>query len=258
MIFHQPWNSRKNFNYNANIYADGTVWSSHFHSNYELVYLLAGQMLLTVNGAAHTLCAGELLLISPYAVHSFTVRGETRAWVGVFSDDFVAAFAGKHHGVQFSKFRCDAATETLLREHLFIAAKPARYLLMAYLYMVCHACVEGAVPLQSKSDPQFMQNVINYISAHFGEDISLKDLAARYNYEYHYFSAVFHDCFSMNFKSFLNIFRIERACELLREDACEITDVSRQCGFASIRNFNRVFKELIGLTPSAYRSQIKA
>ena len=83
-MIHQPTNSRRNFNYNAFIYSD-TVWESHFHGNYELIY--------TLKGYSDELSRGELILLSPYAVHSFTVPPKSEAWVGVFSDEFISQFA---------------------------------------------------------------------------------------------------------------------------------------------------------------------
>ena len=78
-MFHQPKNSRKNFNYNAYIYSD-TVWESHFHSNYELIYVLDGKITITFNTNEETLCEGELILLSPYAVHALEPRGTLKAW----------------------------------------------------------------------------------------------------------------------------------------------------------------------------------
>ncbi len=252
MILHQPWNSRKNYTYNAFVYRE-TSYTSHFHSNYELIYVLSGGMSLTVNGKAFLLAADEAILLSPFAVHSFVLTGSATAWVGVFSDDFISAFAGKHGRVQYSKFRLSPENESLLKERLFYQGQPDRYLCMAFLYMACNDCIRSAKPLNAETDREFISLVTAYISEHLNEDIQMKELAAHLNYEYHYFSSLFHKCFFMDFKKFLNIFRIERACALLAQENGNITSVFLQCGFSSIRNFNRVFKQITGVTPSQYR-----
>ncbi|MBO5060012.1 MAG: helix-turn-helix transcriptional regulator [Clostridia bacterium] len=101
-----------------------------------------------------------------------------------------------------------------------------------------------------------MYRVIEYISENLSEDIKLKEMAHTLNYEYHYFSTLFHKCFCINFKSFINIFRFDAACKLLGDGAETITDVCNKCGFGSIRNFNRVFKQLGGITPGEYRKNV--
>lgn len=252
-MIHQPTNSRRNFNYNAFIYSD-TVWESHFHGNYELIYTLKGKVELTLNGYSDELSRGELILLSPYAVHSFTVPPKSEAWVGVFSDEFISQFAAKYMGVQFSKFSCKKEIDDIIRNGLLFPGEPDRYLCMAYLYMVCSECIRGAEKVNSVRDTKFMTSVIEYISENVEYDLTLKDVAERCNYEYHYCSAVFHQCFSMNFKEFINIFRVEKACKLLMNNDERVTDISRRCGFSSIRNFNRVFKKLLGCTPNEYRS----
>lgn len=94
----------------------------------------------------------------------------------------------------------------------------------------------------------------DYISEHISESISMRDAARELGYEYHYFSALFHKSFSMNFKNFLNVFRFDIARRLLENKSVDIGDISEKCGFGSQRNFNRVFKSLAGVTPSEYRS----
>jgi AraC-like DNA-binding protein len=252
MIIHQPWNSRKNYTYNAYVYTE-TSYASHFHSNYELIYVLSGKMPLTVNGAELLLEEGEAILLSPFAVHSFTISDTARAWVGVFSDDFVSAFAGKHGRMQYSKFRLSPENEILLKERFFYQGQPERYLCMAFLYVACSDCIRFAQPLNAETDREFISRVTAYISEHLNDDIRMKELATHLNYEYHYFSALFHKCFFMDFKKFLNIFRIERACALLAQESGDVTSVFRQCGFSGIRNFNRVFKQITGVTPTEYR-----
>ncbi len=252
MVIHQPNNSKSVFNYNAFIYRD-ILWEAHFHGNYELIYVIEGEVPVKLNGVDILLSRSEMLLVSPYAVHSFSVGKDALAWVGVFSDDFVPYFAKNNEGLQFSKFVSSPDIDEFLRNRFFVDDVTDSYMRISCLYMICAECLKNALPIGSKSDRKFMNNVIEYISCEFDNDITLKDLAERYNYEYHYCSSIFNKCFSMNFKAFLNIFRIERACELLGENDLEITEIHKRCGFSSIRNFNRVFKDVVGSTPSEYR-----
>lgn len=61
-----------------------------------------------------------------------------------------------------------------------------------------------------------------------------------------------------NFNQMINTYRIEAACDLLRDDtaaARSILDVAMASGFASPGPFNRAFKAQTGLTPTAFRRQ---
>lgn len=255
MILHQVPNSYGNYNYNAFIYTE-TLWESHFHGNYELIYGIEGETEVLLNSIKYTLTKGELILVSPYTIHSLNGFKNSKIWVGVFSEDFIVSFAEKNKFTSFIKFRCDAKINSILEENLFYQGEPEHYLLVACLYMVCNECLKNASSTSKKQDNKFVYQVIEYISENLSENISLKKIAYNLNYEYHYFSALFNKYFFMNFKNFINIYRFDMACKLLANRYETVTSVCNQCGFGSIRNFNRVFKQLGGLTPSEYRNNL--
>ena len=125
----------------------------------------------------------------------------------------------------------------------------------ACLYTVCDACVRRAKKISINASGSFVGRVTAYISENLGRDISMHDACEALGYEYHYFSGLFNSAFGMNFRSFVSIYRVGRACSLLSDKEKCITEVCDKCGFGSIRNFNRVFKKNVGKTPSEYRDE---
>lgn len=255
MIYHQISNSIGNYNYSGIIYENNT-WSAHFHGNYELIYTFTGTTELTANGVPETLESGSFVLLSPYNTHSLKITDGSRAWIGVFSKDYIADFAQKYQFVNFSKFRCDSEIEQFLLKHLLHENATEHFLREACLYMICAQCIKNGEIRTSDTDTVFIKKVITYLTESIGQNITMKQIAKALNYEYHYFSNLFHNYFSMNFKKFINILRFEQACEMLSTEEYTITEVCHQCGFASIRNFNRIFKALAGMTPSEYKKAI--
>lgn len=54
----------------------------------------------------------------------------------------------------------------------------------------------------------------------------------------------------MTFSQYLNRVKVEEAVRLLRENkGLPVTEIAFRCGFNTIRNFNRIFKEVTGCTP---------
>lgn len=115
MIVHQITNSYKNYNYNAYIYRNKSYYR-HFHSNYELIYASAGKVQITADATNITLYKGELLLISPYTIHSFDINETSEAWIAVFSEDFIISFFEKNKTYEFSKFRCRSEFENFFKK----------------------------------------------------------------------------------------------------------------------------------------------
>ena len=99
-----------------------------------------------------------------------------------------------------------------------------------------------------------IMQITQVVADNLGKNITMAEAAQLLGFEYHYFSRLFHSLFSMNFRQFVNLYRIENACALLRSSSKDISIIAMECGFQTLRSFNRAFRELTGQTPSAYRN----
>jgi transcriptional regulator GlxA family with amidase domain len=59
----------------------------------------------------------------------------------------------------------------------------------------------------------------------------------------------------MTFTKYLNSLRVIEAIKRLSEKKKSVTEISIECGFGTIRNFNRVFKEITGYSPKSLPSK---
>lgn len=65
-----------------------------------------------------------------------------------------------------------------------------------------------------------------------------------------YFSRFFHKIAGVPFSRYLNYIRISKAINILHSpEAPPMTDIASACGFSTIRNFNRVFKDITAILP---------
>ncbi len=95
--------------------------------------------------------------------------------------------------------------------------------------------------------------ILKYIEEHYREDISLQSIAETMNYSEAYFCKLFKQCFDKSFTVFLTEYRIERAKELLSDVIINIKDVGREVGYRDSNYFTKVFKRMVGVTPTEYR-----
>ena len=96
-----------------------------------------------------------------------------------------------------------------------------------------------------------MNNVIDYALSNFHEPFSLEMVAEKASMSKNAFCRYFKKRTNKTFSQFLIEIRIEHACRLLfKDNDLPISEVSEQCGFLNIANFNRKFKELKGVTPT--------
>ena len=94
MILHGAVDPQENYCYESGVYTN-IDWHKHLHACYELIYTVEGYTKVTFDSSDEFLAEGELLLIPPYTVHSFSVDASSKAWIGVFSEDFILSFAKK-------------------------------------------------------------------------------------------------------------------------------------------------------------------
>jgi len=255
MLFHQPQNSKGNYSYNANIF-DDVEFLPHFHRNFELIYVVSGQVQCTAGEKTAILPAGMFAMILSNEIHSLKTVGRSRCWVGVFSGDFVNSFAKKTQGKSSSDFvfLCEKSITDFLKVHLIHEQQPSVYLLKSCLYAVCNE-YEKKIQLYTRTDKSgvLMQTIVDYISENYKNPISLYRMAENLGYNYHYLSKSFHRIFSMPFTVFLNSYRLEVALALLLETDKDVAEIALESGFQSVRNFNVFFKSHIGTTPKKYR-----
>ena len=86
---------------------------------------------------------------------------------------------------------------------------------------------------------------------------SRADLAKECGYSETIVSKVFNAHFQKSFPQVMNEQRVEEAKRLLEETKATVKTISEEVGFNSMPSFNRVFKEITGHSPSAYRKSIK-
>lgn len=98
---------------------------------------------------------------------------------------------------------------------------------------------------------------LRYIREHFSEEISVADLARIENYNISYFTDWFKRQTGWSPSVYLRNVRIEKAKELLASTHYRMVEIAVQVGYNSNAAFTRAFKESVGISPVAYRQQLR-
>lgn len=253
MILYQKSNSSIPYNFDVRIYSD-LGYVPNIHRDFELIYVTEGELTVTVSGEELTAREGDFVLVAQNEVHGFATTEHSRAYVAVFSEDYVRDFAKdmrtrsvRTHKLEF----CSADRDFLLRN--MINAKPDRLTLTACLSFICavffETCTESGKP-QGKRSEGILHAVLNFISEHYAENLRLADMARALGYEEHYLSRIINSLFHKSFTSLVNEYRIFHARQRLAEDGeLSLAELAFECGFGSLRNFNRAYRAVVGRSP---------
>ena len=112
---------------------------------------------------------------------------------------------------------------------------------------------EAYTPLINRSEPSSIDNykhLLDEIDANYSY-ITFSDAAAFMGLSEPYFSRFFRKISGMTFSKYLNTVRLEHAIRMLQEHPrrLSVTEIASRCGFETIRHFNRVFRDITGMSP---------
>lgn len=259
MVRHQPSNSLGNYNYGWHLYND-TGWAPHFHKNLEAVYVLEGQVEMTVAGKTCTVSQGQWGFVLSNQIHSYVKKEHHKMWIVVFSEDFVPQFSLQTSDKQCEcpVFCCTENVQNLIQSQIMNSKDTPLLMKKAGLYALCSEFLSAVtlVPRDFGSEDR-LERLLEYIAGHYTDELTLKGLAEQFGYEYHYLSRLLHKNYRISFRDLLNQYRVDEALRLLRKTRLPITQIALQCGFSNIRSFNYVFRQMTGHTPRQERDGIQ-
>ncbi|GIN93025.1 hypothetical protein J6TS1_16700 [Siminovitchia terrae] len=101
-----------------------------------------------------------------------------------------------------------------------------------------------------------VQKAINYIDQHFDQQITLEEVSNHVSLSANYFSNMFKKTTGCALVEYISKLRVERAKVMLMDLSYTVYQIANKVGYNDSRYFSRVFKSLVGKTPSQYRNSL--
>jgi len=106
------------------------------------------------------------------------------------------------------------------------------------------------------AEPPVITRAKEYIQEHQTENLRLGHVAKAVNTSTFYFCKMFKKVTGINFTDYLSRVRIEKSKNLLLNPNLRVSEIAFEVGFQSLTHFNRVFKKILGQSPTEYRAQL--
>lgn len=94
---------------------------------------------------------------------------------------------------------------------------------------------------------------LHYIGANYAEELTIGDLAQVSHMSETHFRRVFQKIMNMTPSDYLNLVRVQMACEYMKKHTDSMELVAERCGFQSVSTFNRNFKKVLNITPYQWK-----
>lgn len=114
------------------------------------------------------------------------------------------------------------------------------------------------VPVKSAIDPKGsnMSQIsasLDYINNNYFNQMKAKEIAQVCGMSETHFRRVFEEYMNMSPMEYVNLIRIQRACELMKKTNDSMDEVANKCGFATTSTFNRNFKKFLNTSPYQWK-----
>jgi AraC-like DNA-binding protein len=249
----------------------------HYHDEFELNFLVnANGAKRIVGDHIEVIQDMEMVLLGPNLYHSwFThhckteeIREITIQWhKDLFDDKFLcrnqlnfirAMFERSYRGIAFSRETVQALAPRLLalnEKNGFDSVLE----LMSILHDLSISRNMRTLSNASFSNEQFSSNsrriekAFQFMNSNFDRSVSLSEVAKLVNMTEVSFSRFIKKRTGNTFIDTLNEIRLGHASKKLIDTTHSVSEISYNCGFNNISNFNRIFKKKKGCTPKEFR-----
>lgn len=100
-----------------------------------------------------------------------------------------------------------------------------------------------------------ISRALDYITLHYMEPLRIEALADWCHISEAHFRRMFSQYMQMSPLEYINMVRIQTACEYLKKTDDPVSDIAHKCGFSTLSTFNRNFKQSMGVTPNEWRKR---
>ncbi|MGN0431265.1 MAG: AraC family transcriptional regulator [Lachnospiraceae bacterium] len=102
---------------------------------------------------------------------------------------------------------------------------------------------------------EIIRPALEFMMQNFQENVNIDQLAGIVHLSKSYFMNCFKKAVGIGAVEHLTQLRINAACDALSSTRKAVSDIAFGCGYSNLSNFNRQFKKIVGCSPNEYRKR---
>ncbi|MEK4851700.1 AraC family transcriptional regulator [Paenibacillus sp. FSL H7-0756] len=250
----------------------------HWHQCCEIMFVHRGQGSIVVNQQMYDIRPGMLFFFQPYQLHRIysEVSAERPFVRTIFYLDphtaeqllqgfpkrkavFSALWQGNNPSCGFDLSDRMETMEWICANYNQCRSKSTGEetedisMLLLQLLSCLGTGEQSLIHAGDKRQLRYSEQIMNWIEAHYHEEISLEQLAAETHLSKSYVSRIFHQETGGRLVDYLTARRLKQACRLLETTDLTVERIGSAVGFPNPSYFNQLFKRVLGLSPLQYR-----
>lgn len=254
----------------------------HFHNYLEIGYCYWGNGHLIFEDKSTQYKGGEITIIPKNIPHTTLSReNEVCKWEYLFVD--IDSFI--RHEIQFQRLGIDEVIKIVNSQSYVINSSQnarlnniVRGIIEEYRNKLPHyknavrgylralvveilrtnEVMSSNLTLDETRVSNYIEKSIRFIETNYAKDICLADVAISCGLSESHFRRIFVSSIGMKPSDYINMVRVNKACEYMLNEELSIEDIGYRVGFQNPSTFNRNFKKIIGTTPLQWKKEEKS
>ena len=246
----------------------------HYHDFYEIYIQDLGTRDHVVSNTFYKLNPRDVMFLKPHILHQSISLNEHTRTIVYFTDTFLSRYFSAEMIQKFlSVFQYGCIS--LSTENYYQAASVIRemnkesydnpdnliFVKLSEFFMILLKNIRENPPQIPQNYVVNMQQpidgsispLISYVHENFLSLTNIDEIASTFYITSSHLCRTFKKLTGYTVIQYINILKIQRACDLLHSTDKSITDIALDCGFNSTMYFCKTFKSFLNLTPSEYR-----
>lgn len=232
---------------------------------YVFIYCTAGEGWFDVDGMRHDVTTNSYFILPAGIPHSYGAKEHnpwTIYWIhfsGTLAPHYAADCAMPHlinPGID-SRIR----NRTNLFEEIFstldsgFSIEGIRYAMSLFHHYLgtLRYLREYRSAGERAGERDIINATIHFMSENLERTLTLSGLSSYSGYSQSYLSAVFKERTGHSPLAYFNLLKIRHACQLLDDTRMKLNSICHKVGISDPYYFSRLFRKIMGMSPSAYR-----
>ena len=258
--------------YYYRIRTPGYHFQGEQHNFFELTYIDTGTMYTEVDGVRHKLTEKEMIIYGPGQFHSqCTDEDQSVSYITIlFNMENLSPEISSdwYHALTNRVFPYNKKIYTLIKNFVRESTTGAPYtdsLMLCLLSETIIRLLQGeyvaptsqpaSVVRQNYQDELF-DRIHAYIEDNVCEPLTIAEICQQFSLSRSSLQLLFKNAVNQSPKRFISDRKLERSCQMLRENKYTISEISLKLGYSSIHYFSNAFNQKYHISPSEYAKRI--
>lgn len=255
------------------------VFPLHWHDCLEIIAVETGWLDVEIDQVTYRVEAGQVAVINPEQLHACEKFNPTTTLYCMIVD--INFFRSRYVDAMEERYILPLAKKQILLPSLVSGNQELRRLIIKccavceeqglayqiyakaiileimYLLFAKSGEIRTSNHLEGKESVSYerVDTILRYVDAHYGERIKLDDFVELLHINKYYICRIFRQHTGKTLLDYINLVRIQKATELLISTNRSITDIAFLTGFQDINFFSRMFKRIMGISPTELRKR---